>query len=55
MFIQAPVAVGGGGDTTTLPGQYDSGTPNLPSLSQPQGTGAGKGRVLHGGFMNGRR
>ena len=55
VFIQAPVAVGGGGDTTTRPGQYDSGNANLPSLSQPQGTGAGKGRVLHGGFMNGKR
>lgn len=55
VFIQAGVSVGGGGDTTTVPGQYDSGNANLPGLAQPAGTGAGKGRVLHGGYMNGRR
>ena len=56
VFIQAPVAVGGGGDSTTQPGQYDSGVPNaMPGLAQPQGTGAGKGRVMHGGWMNGKR
>ena len=55
-FITAPVAVGGGGDSTTMPGQYNSGVPDaMPSMSQPQDTGAGKGRVLHGGFMNGKR
>ena len=55
VFIQADVAVGGPGDTTTLPGQYDSGAPNLPSMAQPQSTGSGSGRVMRGGWMNGRR
>jgi hypothetical protein len=55
-FIQADVAVGGGGDSTTMPGQYNSGVADaMPSLSQPQDTGAGRGRVMRGGFMNGKR
>jgi hypothetical protein len=50
------VAVGGGGDSTTMPGQYDSGVPNaMPSMSQPQDTGAGSGHVMLGGWMNGKR
>lgn len=54
-FIPVPVAVGGGGDSTTVPGQYDSGVPDaMPSLSQPSDA-APPGRVLHGGFMNGKR
>jgi hypothetical protein len=54
VFIQAPVAVGGPGDSTTVPGQY--AMPNaMPDMAQPQGTGAGKGSVLKGGWMNGKR
>ena len=54
-FIPVPAAVGGGGDATTLPGQYDSGVPNaMPSMSQPADA-APPGRVLHGGWMNGKR
>ena len=52
-FVDAAVSVGGPQDSTTVPGQYAS--PNLPAMAQPQGTGAGTGRVLRGGFMNGRR
>ena len=54
-FIQAKVAVGGPDDSTTIPGQYASGVANLPSMSQPQSTGAGSGRVMKGGWMNGNR
>ncbi len=54
-FIQADVAVGGPGDTTTVPGQYASGAQNLPAMAQPEDTGAGRGRVMRGGWMNGRR
>lgn len=53
-FIQAPVAVGGPSDSTTVPGQYAAGNP-MPALNQPQGTGAGTGRVRRGGNMNGQR
>ena len=46
-FIQAPVAIGGPDDSTTVPGQY--ATPNaMPGLDpafQPQGTGAGMGTI----------
>jgi hypothetical protein len=56
VFIQAPVAVGGPGDSTTVPGQYASGVANaMPGLAEPQGTGAGRGRVLRGGWANGKR
>jgi hypothetical protein len=55
VFRPAQVAVGGGGDTTTMPGQYDSGVSNLPGMAEPAGTGAGKGRVMRGGWMNGKR
>ena len=52
-FITAAVALGGPDDSTTVPGQY--GGPNaMPSLSQPQSTGAGSGRVMRGGRMNGK-
>ena len=55
-FIQAPVAVGGPGDSTAMPGQYASGIADaMPDMAQPQGTGAGQGRVLRGGWMNGKR
>ena len=53
-FIQAPVAVGGPGDTTTVPGQYAMPNP-MPSMSQPTSTGAGSGRVMRGGWANGKR
>ena len=52
-FIQAAVAVGGPNDSTTVPGQYAVSNP-MPSLSQPQSTGAGTGRVMRGGRMNGK-
>ena len=53
-FVQAAVAVGGPDDSTTVPGQYAASNP-MPSMAQPQGTGAGKGSVLKGGWMNGKR
>jgi len=55
VFRPAQVAVGGGGDATTMPGQYDSGVKNLPGMAEPAGTGSGSGRVMRGGWMNGQR
>ena len=52
-FIQANVALGGSSDSTTVPGQYGGSNP-MPSMSQPQSTGAGTGRVMRGGRMNGK-
>jgi hypothetical protein len=55
-FIPADVAVGGGGDSTTMPGQYGSGVADaMPSMAQPMDTGAGRGRVMRGGWMKGQR
>src|SRR5580692_2815776 len=54
VFIQADVAVGGPGDTTTVPGQYGmhNALPGLDKPSeQPGGTGSGTGSVMHGGWM----
>jgi hypothetical protein len=53
-FVTAAVAVGGPDDSTTVPGQYAVSNP-MPSMSQPQGTGAGRGRVMRGGWANGQR
>lgn len=56
-FITAAVAVGGPDDSTTTPGQYatPNAMPGLEPMFQPDDTGAGKGSVMHGGWMNGSR
>jgi hypothetical protein len=56
-IVQIPVSAGlsGPGDSTLLPGQYGDPGNGMPSMAQPLESGAGQGRVLHGGFMNGRR
>ena len=55
-FISVPATLSGPDDSTTVPGQYASGVANaMPDMKQPTATGAGQGRVLHGGYMKGQR
>lgn len=54
-LVDAPVAVGGSGDSTTVSGQYPPAKPLVEGDFYPDHSGAGDGNILVGGYKKGAR
>lgn len=53
--VGVPVAISGPGDSTAPAGNYPPAVPIVKGVTIPADSGAGRGNVRRGGFVNGQR